>query len=154
MIWDLVKQPWQAKTNILTNVTVVCRGTPPRKEGEGLVAVCQTSRRSSGGVLLLLEVGELLLQGGHLIQALHPPPLAVLVIHLCARETHRARDKRILLHILLTRSWNTTGRELLYSPQKFHLPLGAGGRQLIPNTGYIKPILTRDPQVLFIKISC
>lgn len=36
--------------------------------------------------LLLLQVSELLLQSGHLIQTLHPPPLAVLVIHLCSTQ--------------------------------------------------------------------
>lgn len=36
--------------------------------------------------LLLLQVSELFLQCGHLIQAFHPPPLTVLIIHLCSRE--------------------------------------------------------------------
>ncbi len=38
--------------------------------------------------LLLLQVSELFLQGGHLIQALHPPPLTVLIIHLCSHQRH------------------------------------------------------------------
>ena len=33
--------------------------------------------------VLFFEVGELFLQSGHLIQTLHPSPLAVLVVHLC-----------------------------------------------------------------------
>lgn len=37
--------------------------------------------------LLLLQVGELLLQVGHLIQTLHPSPLTVLIIHLCPHNT-------------------------------------------------------------------
>lgn len=41
-----------------------------------------------GRNLLLLQVSELLLQGGHLVQTLHPPPLTVLVIHLCSHKTH------------------------------------------------------------------
>lgn len=35
---------------------------------------------------LFLQVRELFLQGGHLIQTLHPPPLTVLIIHLCSYE--------------------------------------------------------------------
>lgn len=34
--------------------------------------------------LLFLQVSELLLQCGHLIQALHPPPLTVFIVHLCS----------------------------------------------------------------------
>lgn len=37
-------------------------------------------------ILLFLQVGKLLLQVGHLIQTLHPPPLAVLIIHLCLHQ--------------------------------------------------------------------
>lgn len=47
----------------------------------------KTVPHNLGRNLLLLQVGELLLQGGHLIQTLHPPPLTVLVVHLCSR-TH------------------------------------------------------------------
>lgn len=45
-----------------------------------------------GRNLLLLQVSELLLQGGHLIQTLHPPPLTVLVIHLCSHKTQDRLD--------------------------------------------------------------
>lgn len=160
MIWDLVKEPWQAKTNILTNVTVVCRGTPPRKEGEGLEAVCQTSRRSSGGdkrphQCLTAPWGRWTASPGWSSHPSTPSSSSRSPRHpsLCTRNTSSTWQKNTPPHLADSQlEHHREGASLPPTLQDFHLPLG--GRQLIPNTGYIKPILTRDPQVLFIKISC
>lgn len=146
MIWDLVKDPWQAKTNILTKATVVYRGTPPRKEGEGLVAVCQTSRRSSGGdkrprQCLTAPWGRWTASPGWSSHPSTPSSSSRSPRHpsLCTRNTSSTWQKEKNTPPHLADSQLEHHREGASLPptlqdSKSPLPL-EGKRQVIPNTG-------------------